>query len=158
MVDPNTIVGTFIKDFELNKFMGFKQQKMTSSEESSQMYTTNFWANMSTFIFIFVVILTGVFIVLILICACKKAISDLLLLYLTKFKNDTIFGNTIKAQSATYLKTTISFAVFFRTINFKASFLPLALNLSPLILILIYPFGVILVLFIFRDFLEMQRL
>ena len=97
MVDPNTIVGTFIKDFDLNKFMGFKQQKMTSSEESSQMYTTNFWANMSTFIFIFVVILTGVFLVLILICACKKAISDLLLLYLTKFKNDTIFGNTIKA-------------------------------------------------------------
>ena len=70
---------------------------MTSSEESSSMKTTNFLANMSTFIFIFLVIVSFVILALFLVCACKKTISDALLASLIKFKNDTFFGNTIKA-------------------------------------------------------------
>ena len=75
MVDPNLIVGVFVKDFNFDEFMGFDSQKMRSSEESSQMTTTNFLANVSTFIFILMVIVSFVLLLLILVCVCKKAIS-----------------------------------------------------------------------------------
>ena len=121
MVNPNVIMGMVIKDFNFNKLMGIEPQKMSASEESSSMESTNFWANMSTFIFIFVVIIFSVIVAGLLVLFCFKSIANIVQSSLIQFKNDTFFGNSIKAQSATYLKTTISFCVFYRTINFNAS-------------------------------------
>ena len=97
MVNPNVIMGMVIKDFDINKLMGIEKQKMTASEESSSMESTNFWANMSTFIFMFVIVIFIVFFAIILVVFCHKSIANNVKSSLIQFKNDTFFGNSIKA-------------------------------------------------------------
>ena len=75
MVNPNVIMGMVIKDFNFNKLMGIEKQKMTAAEESSSMESTNFWANMSTFIFMFVVMIFLVVIAGILVVFCFKSLA-----------------------------------------------------------------------------------
>ena len=48
----------------------------------------------------------------------------------------------------------MAFAAFVRTINYKAGFVIVALSQSPVILILVYPIGVTLFLFCFKEQLE----
>ena len=97
MVNPDVIMGMFIKDFDFNKLMGIEQQKMSASEESSSMESTNFWANMSTFIFILVIMICLVVIAGILVVFCYKKLSNVIKTSLIQLKNDTFFGNSIKA-------------------------------------------------------------
>ena len=97
MVKPDRVVGEFVKDFNFNEMMGFKGSRMSSSEESSSMESTNFLANMSTFIFMFFIAMTVVIFMAFLMCVCKDTIAITLKNALIKFKNDTFFGNSIKA-------------------------------------------------------------
>ena len=97
MVDPDVIIGLFVENFDLNHYFGLGGERMSSSEESSSLKTTNFLANMSTFIFIFLIVVVGVILALFLVMFCTKAISSLILSSLKKFRSDTFFGNSIKA-------------------------------------------------------------
>ena len=97
MVKPDVIIGYFDKNFDLNELMGFTDGRMKASEESSSMDTTDFLANMSTFLFILLLIISGVIFMVFLTLVCKKSIADNIKAKIVKFKNDTFFGNSIKA-------------------------------------------------------------
>ena len=77
----------FFSSFDLNKFMGFEKQPMTSAEESSSMETTNFLANMSTFIFIGVIIVCCTILGIILAIVCAGTIKKFLIGKLITFRN-----------------------------------------------------------------------
>ena len=124
---------------------------MSASEEASSMETTDFFANMSTFIFIGVMIVFGVLFMLVLAFVCKDTIKEHIMFKLKQFKNETFFGNTIKAQTGTYLKTAISFIVFMRTINFQSGGFKVFMSLSPALLVFVYPVGVVFLLIYLED-------
>ena len=142
MVKPDVIIGYFNANFNLEEFMGFTNGKMKASEESSSLVTTDFIANISTYLFIFLLVISGCFFLLFMTLFLRKKIADKIKTGLTKFKNDMFFANSIKAQSATYLKTAISFLVFVRTINWEGHFFKTLVSLSPFMLIFVYPVGV----------------
>ena len=54
--------------------MGFKGNRMSASEESSSMETTSFLANMSTFIFMGIIGLSGVVFMIFLMFLCGAKI------------------------------------------------------------------------------------
>ena len=70
---------------------------MSAAEEASSMKSTDFLANMSTFIFIFFMIIIGVVFLIFLALVCKDNIKVMIMAKLKKFKDDTFFGNSIKA-------------------------------------------------------------
>lgn len=97
MVKPDVVIGNFVKDFNFNEFMGFKGNRMSASEESSSMESTSFLANMSTFIFIGLIGLSGVVFMIFMMFLCGKEIRAHIKAHLTKVKNATFFGGSIKA-------------------------------------------------------------
>lgn len=70
---------------------------MSASAEASSMKSTNFLANMSTFIFIFFMIIFGVIALFLLAFLCKDTIKTMIMKKLTDFKDKTFFENSIKA-------------------------------------------------------------
>ena len=70
---------------------------MRASEEASSMEITDFLINMSTFIFIGVMIIFSVLVLLVIAVICKETIKEHIMFKLKQFKNETFFGNTIKA-------------------------------------------------------------
>ena len=111
------------------------------------MKSASFLQNMSTFIFIGVMIVVGVIFALLLAFLCKDTIANFIMTKVRAFRDKAFFENSIKANTGTYLKTAISFAVFLRTVNYNAGFGKVILCMSPLILVGIYPLFATFILF-----------
>ena len=116
-------MNTIVKGVDLKKVLGIKENKhLYSNEESLAITSTNYWVNMSTYLmlaFVFVPIVMAIFW---FVSWCfnifgMESIGKHIYKQLKSFWNKMFFGNSIKAQTATYLPQAISFLIYMRTID-----------------------------------------